>query len=46
MSRKPKKSEYKASEAERVEASVSKAEYDRYKKLYSPVLRDWRDDST
>ena len=45
MAKKPKKSEYKASVAEKVEASVSKAEYDRYKKLYSPVLRDWRDDS-
>ena len=45
MSRKPKKSEYKASEAEIAEASVSKAEYDRFKKLYSPVLTDWRDDS-
>ena len=33
MSRKPKKSEYKASEAEIPEASVSKAEYDRFKKL-------------
>lgn len=45
MAKKPKKSEYKPSEAEKVEASVSKAEYDRYKKLYSPVLTDWRDDS-
>jgi len=45
MSKKPKKSEYKASEAEKTEASVSLAEYNRYKQLYDPVLKGWRDDS-
>ena len=45
MSKKPKKSEYKASEAEKAEASVSLAEHQRYKKLYEPVLTGWREDS-
>ena len=45
MSRAPKKSEYKASEAEKAEASVSLAEHQRYKKLYEPVLTGWREDS-
>ena len=45
MSKKPKKSEYKASEAEKTEASVALAEYNRYKELYDPVLTGWRDDS-
>ena len=45
MSRAPKKSEYKASEAEKTEASISLAEYNRWKKLYPPVLKGWRDDS-
>ena len=45
MSKKPKKSEYKPSEAEKTEASVSLAEYNRYKGLYDPVLKGWREDS-
>ena len=45
MSKKPKRYEYEASEAEKVEAGVSLAEYNRYKKTYDPVLKDWRDEA-
>ena len=45
MAKKPKKQDYKPSEAEKVEASVSRAEFDRYKRTYDPVLREWRDEA-
>lgn len=43
MSSKPKASEYKATEAEKISASVSKAEKDYFDKTYGPLLREMRD---
>ena len=45
MSSKPKASEYKASEAEKTQASVAKAEKDYFNEKYAPLLREMRDDS-
>jgi len=45
MSSKPKKSKYKPSAAEKVEAGVSMGEYNRFKKTYDPVLKEWRDEA-
>lgn len=43
MGAKPKKSDYQASENEKVSAAVGKAEYDFFKKEYAPLLREMRD---
>lgn len=43
MSAKPKKSEYKATEAEKIQAKVAKAEKDYFDQKYSPLLREMRD---
>ena len=43
MSSKPKASEYKASAAEKTQASVSKAEKDYFNKTYAPLLTEMRD---
>jgi hypothetical protein len=45
MSKKPKKSDYKASEAETASASVAQAEYDYFKQKYDPLLQQMRDKS-
>ena len=45
MSSKPKQADYKPSEAEKVSAGVAKAEYDRFKELYDPLLKQMRDKS-
>ena len=45
MGSKPKKSEYKATEAEKTSASVAKANYDFFKKNYGPVIEQMRDAS-
>jgi len=39
----PKKSEYKATEAEKIQAKVAKAEKDYFNEKYSPLLREMRD---
>jgi hypothetical protein len=41
----PKQQDYKPSEAEKVSAGVAKAEYDRFKQLYDPLLKQMRDKS-
>lgn len=43
MSKKPKKEEYQASEAEKIEASVAKANYERNKAVYDPLRKESRD---
>ena len=43
MSKGPKKSEYQATEAEKVQAKVAKAEKDYFDQKYSPLLREMRD---
>ena len=43
MSSKPKQSEYQATEAEKVQAKVAKAEKDYFNENYSPLLREMRD---
>ena len=43
MSKGPKKSEYQATEAEKVQAKVAKAEKDYFNQAYSPLLREQRD---
>ena len=45
MGSKPKASEYKASEAEKISASVAKADHDRFKELYDPLLQTMREAS-
>lgn len=45
MSSKPKKADYKPSEADKASASVAKAEFDFFKKNYDPLLREIRDRS-
>ena len=45
MSSKPKKSEYKASEAEKTQASVAQAEKNYFNENYAPLLREMRDQS-
>ena len=45
MGSKPKASEYKASEAEKISASVAKADHDRFKQLYDPLLKTMREAS-
>tara|TARA_Y100001937_G_C7135628_1_gene339861 strand:+ start:56 stop:688 length:633 start_codon:yes stop_codon:yes gene_type:complete len=39
----PKKSEYKATEAEKIQAKVAKAEKDYFNEKYNPLLREMRD---
>ena len=41
----PKKSEYEATEAEKIQAKVAKAEKDYFDEKYSPLLREMRDQS-
>jgi len=41
----PKQQDYKPSEAEKISAGVAKAEYDRFKQLYDPLLQQMRDKS-
>ena len=43
MAKKPKKEEYKASEAEKTNASIAAAEQAYFQETYSPLLRDMRD---
>jgi len=43
MSSKPKKQDYQASEAEKTQASVAKAEKDYFNQTYAPLLREMRD---
>lgn len=43
MSSKPKQSEYQATEAEKIQAKVAKAEKDYFNQMYSPLLREMRD---
>ena len=43
MAGKPKKSEYQATEAEKIQAKVAKAEKDYFDQKYSPLLREMRD---
>jgi hypothetical protein len=43
MSSKPKAQDYKASEAEKTQASVAKAEKDYFNQTYAPLLREMRD---
>ena len=43
MSNKPKKQDYKPSEAEKTQAAVSKAEKDYFDQKYGPLLREMRD---
>ena len=43
MSGGPKKSEYEATEAEKIQAKVAKAEKDYFDEKYSPLLREMRD---
>jgi len=45
MGSKPKKQDYKATEAEKASASVAKANYDFFKQNYAPLLREMRDQS-
>ena len=45
MSSKPKKQNYQASEAEKTQASVAKAEKDYFDQTYAPLLREMRDTS-
>jgi phage/plasmid-associated DNA primase len=45
MAKKPKKSEYKASEAEKTEAKIAQKEYLDYKRKYSPLLEAAKIDS-
>jgi len=45
MSSKPKASEYQATEAEKIQAKVAKAEKDYFDQKYSPLLREMRDTS-
>ena len=45
MSSKPKKQDYQASEAEKTQASVAKAEKDYFNQTYAPLLREMRDTS-
>ena len=45
MAGKPKKSEYKPSQAEKIEAGVSLAQYNRYRENYKGVLAGWITDS-
>lgn len=46
MSSKPKASEYKASESEKTQASVAKAEKDYFNQTYAPLLREMRDSAS
>ena len=43
MSSKPKQQDYQASEAEKTQASVAKAEKDYFNQTYAPLLREMRD---
>ena len=43
MASRPKKSEYQATEAEKIQAKVAKAEADYFQQAYSPLLREMRD---
>ena len=43
MSSKPKAQDYQASEAEKTQASVAKAEKDYFNQTYAPLLREMRD---
>jgi len=43
MSSKPPKSDFEATEAEKMQASIAKAEKDYFNKTYSPLLREMRD---
>lgn len=45
MGSKPKKSEYKPTEAEKASAAVAMAEYKTFKKKYDPLLQQMRDKS-
>ena len=45
MSSKPKAQDYQASEAEKTQASVAKAEKDYFNQTYAPLLREMRDQS-
>lgn len=46
MAKKPKKQEYKASEAEKTNAAIAAAEQAYFQKTYQPLLRQMRDKST
>ena len=39
----PKKQDYEPSEMEKASASVAKAEHDKFRELYAPLLRNMRD---
>ena len=43
MSSKPPKSDFEATEAEKIQAKVAKAEKDYFNQTYSPLLREMRD---
>ena len=43
MSSKPPKSDFEATEAEKMQASIAKAEKDYFNNTYSPLLREMRD---
>jgi len=43
MSSKPPKSDFQATEAEKIQAKVAKAEKDYFNQTYSPLLREMRD---
>lgn len=43
MSSKPPKSDFEATEAEKMQASIAKAEKDYFNQTYSPLLREMRD---
>lgn len=45
MSKKPKRQAYVPSQAEKTQAGVALAEYNRFKKTYDPVLKEWRDEA-
>lgn len=45
MGSKPKKSEYKPTEAEKASAAVAMAEYKTFKRKYDPLLQKMRDES-
>lgn len=45
MSSGPKASDYKPTEAEKMNAAVAQAEYNRFKQLYDPLLQQMRDES-
>lgn len=45
MGAKPKQSDYQATAAEKLNASVGKAEYDYFKSQYAPLLRQMRDET-